>query len=293
MKKLKTFASKKPLLFSLLFMTFVLILSCAPTGKLYSPLLGKQYTVFLDELTGNIVTSIILIIVLIKFDLIKSIGLTSFSNRWKDWLIAWPFIIIILVNFLEVITGNLTIDTSKPVMIILFTLMNFFIGLSEELLVRGVILGVLLLKWGNTKKGIYLSVIVSSVLFGSAHILNLIGNPSILVATLSQVVYATFIGIFFAACVLRSKTIWPMIILHATIDFFGQVKLITIGGGIEALRMAEASISLQDALMSIVVTLIFSIYAFFLLRKVTPVDIQCKFSKKVNKNCGSETVHEC
>jgi membrane protease YdiL (CAAX protease family) len=293
MKKLKTFASKKPLLFSLLFMTFALILICAPTEKLYLSFCDNLCAVFLGQLTKNLVVSIILIIVLIKFDLIKSIGLNAFPNRWKDWFIAWPFIIIILVNFLEIITGDLTIDTSKPVMIILFTLMNFFIGFFEELLVRGVILGVLLLKWGNTKKGIYLSVIVSSVLFGSGHILNLIGNPSILVATLSQVVYATFIGIFFATCVLRSKTIWPMIILHATIDFLGQVKLITIGGGIEALRMAEASISLQDALMSIVVTLIFSIYAFFLLRKVTPADIQCKFSKKANKNCGSETVHEC
>lgn len=69
MKKLKTFALKNPILFSLLLMIFVLILFYAPTEKLYLSFCDKQYAKFLGELTNNMVVSII-IIVLIKFDLI-------------------------------------------------------------------------------------------------------------------------------------------------------------------------------------------------------------------------------
>jgi membrane protease YdiL (CAAX protease family) len=293
MKKLKTFALKKPILFSLLLMTFALIFFYVPTEKLCLPFCDKQCAEFLGVLINKMVVSSILVIVLIKFDLVKSIGLTVFPNRWKDWFIAWPFIIITLINFLPLINSSLIIDTSKPVMVSLFTLMNFSIGLSEELLVRGVILGMLLLKWGNTKKGIYISVIVSSAIFGSGHICNLIANPSFLVATLSQIVYATSIGIFFAACVLRSKTIWPMIIFHAAFDFAGELQLIAVGGGIEVANQITASTNLREALISILLCSILAIYGFFILRKVTPTDIQCKFSKKINENCNTEIVHEC
>ena len=115
-------------------------------------------------------------------------------------------------------------------MVSVFVLMNLFVGLAEELLFRGLILGILLLKWGNTQKGIYICVIVSSVMFGSAHIGNFIANSNILIATLSQIVYGIFIGIFFAACVLRSKTIWTVIILHAINDFSANLQQITMGG---------------------------------------------------------------
>jgi len=284
MKKLKTFAFKKPILFSILLMIFALMIFGAPTERLWLSFCDKQYATLLEELTNNMVVSMIVIILSIKLNLFSSLGLTVFAKRWKDLLIAWPLIILILISAFPVINGSLTIDTSKPVLVGLFTLMNFFIGLSEELLVRGVILCLLLMKLGNTKKGIYICVIVSSVIFGSAHIGNLIANPSFLIATLSQIVYATFFGIFFAACVLRSKTIWPMIVLHAAIDFFGQLQQIAIGGGSEAFNQAKASTNLQQALSSIVLSFIFLNYGLFILRKVTVADIQNKFSNVINKN---------
>lgn len=288
MKRLKAFAIENPILFSLLLMMLALIFFHAPTEKLYLSFCDIQYAKFLGELTNKMSVSIILIIVLIKFDLIKSIGLTDFPSRWKDWLIAWPLIMIIMISLLSLIFGSLELDTAKPVMIGIFTLMNFFIGLAEELLVRGLILGVLLLKWGNSKKGICSCVVVSSMIFGIAHIGNFIVNPSILVATLSQLVYATFIGIFFAACVLRSNTIWPVIIFHATLDFFGQIQQITVGGGIEAANKVTASITLQQALLPIVMYFMLAVYAFFILRKVTPADIQSKFFNNFNKNHSTQ-----
>jgi membrane protease YdiL (CAAX protease family) len=169
--------------------------------------------------------------------------------------------------------------------------MNFFIGLAEELLVRGLILGMLIMKWGNTKKGVYQSVIVSSLIFGCAHLGNIIIDPSLLVATLSQVLYATFIGVFFAACVLRSQSIWPAIILHATIDFVSQLQQITIGGGIETANQVTASVNLLQAMQPIIIYGMLASYGFFLLKKVTPVVIESKYTNQVFK-CTQQTTKD-
>src|SRR5690348_11174559 len=89
-----------------------------------------------------------------------------------------------------------------------YILDSFSIGFFEEVLVRGFILIVLLVKWGNTKQGIYFSVISCSIVFGLAHIINLINDPNLVIATLTQITYATSFGVIFAALVLRNRTIW-------------------------------------------------------------------------------------
>ena len=292
MNKLKTFALKKPILFSLLLMAFALIALYMPTEKLYYSFFDMQYSTFLGELTNNLVLGIILVVVLMKLDLIKSIGLTAFPSRWKDWLVAWPLMVVLLIGLLPLLSGDVIIDTSKPLMTSIFILMNFLIGLAEELLVRGVILGVLLLKWGNTKNGIMMCVIVSSVIFGGAHIGNFIADPDILVATLSQLIYATFIGMFFAALVIRSQTIWIAIILHGAIDFFGQLQQIAVGGGIEAAKQAAASTTLSQAMAPIIIYFMLASYAFFILKKATPEIIQAKFTNNIHKSGNINVANE-
>ena len=110
---------------------------------------------------------------------------------------------------------------------------------------------------------------------------NLIIDSNLLVATLSQVLYATFIGVFFAACVLRSQAIWPAIIFHATIDFVSQLQQIAVGEGIEATQQAAASLDIMQAIQPVIIYGMLASYGFFLLKKVTPSTIQAKFSDQV------------
>lgn len=271
---------KRPILYTLLLTAIALAIIYLPTKNLLLTLNDLQLTTFIGQLINNLIVSILLIFCLHKLDLVKSLGLTTIPKKLKDWLIAWPLLIILLLILLPIITGSLVIDLSKPFIVSLFTIMNFFIGLAEELLVRGFILSMLIMKWGTTKNGIYQSVIISSLIFGCAHLGNLIIDPGLIVATLSQVFYATFIGVFFAACVLRSQSIWPAIILHATIDFVGQLQQITIGGGIEAANQVTASVNLLQAMQPIILYGMLASYGFFLLKKVTPVTIESKFTNQ-------------
>jgi uncharacterized protein len=86
------------------------------------------------------------------------------------------------------------------------------IGFSEETIYRGLMLNAL------KAKGPWTAAIVTSVLFGLSHSLNLLSGKSG-VEILIQVAYALAIGFGFAAVALRTGLLWPLILVHALIDF--------------------------------------------------------------------------
>lgn len=93
-------------------------------------------------------------------------------------------------------------------------------GITEELTFRGIILpGILTHFEGH--RGIWIAVLISSVLFGSAHMVNLARQP--LEATLLQGTNALAIGLVLAAIYLRtSSLIFPMI-LHGVNDYISTI----------------------------------------------------------------------
>lgn len=120
---------------------------------------------------------------------------------------------------------------------------------------------------GNTRKGIYLAaVIVSSGLFGVLHIINLFMNRLTLLATVTQTIYALFFGVFFAACLLRTNSIWPVIVFHAIFDICGDLNAIAIGGNFGQIHQT----TWNDAITTVIITLPLFIYGLFILRKVKP-----------------------
>ncbi|HEV2656910.1 MAG TPA: CPBP family intramembrane glutamic endopeptidase, partial [Ktedonobacteraceae bacterium] len=87
-----------------------------------------------------------------------------------------------------------------------------FVGIAEEGLFRGIILNMLL------PKGIWKAVLLSSLLFGCVHILNVfVGFP--LNGALAEMLSALGFGMFLAAVRLRTNSLRPGIIAHALWDF--------------------------------------------------------------------------
>ena len=125
--------------------------------------------------------------------------------------------------------------------IAVFTVTMFFIGVSEEVLLRGTILNLLLERFSNTRCGIWAAVVIESAIFGALHLANVrIGVE--LEAACWQAVNAFMIGLVFSAIYVRCKNIWIPVFLHAAYDFialmnsgiFGQgthVDQINNGGG--------------------------------------------------------------
>ena len=93
------------------------------------------------------------------------------------------------------------------------------IGIGEEGVWR--VLGVNLFSWafGEGKKNGFFAVLIPSLVFGLAHLNNMIIPPVLINATIAQVFYATMIGLLFAVCYYKTGNVLPPIILHALFDF--------------------------------------------------------------------------
>jgi membrane protease YdiL (CAAX protease family) len=229
---------------------------------------SASYVVGIVEQGG---VSILLVVLLKKLGLMKEAGFTG-PSQWKQIWLLWPILLYTLLNGATApFDGTLTIDTGKPLLIILFILIYLSTGFLEEILFRGATLSILLRKWGTSRKNIYRIVLLSNLLFGSLHILNLIMGRRTLLSTGSQIIYGTFFGVFFAACFLRNKSIWPVIFGHALFDLCGNFSDIAVGSDTFGQVM---DLTPQNALIITLITLPLLIYGLIVLRKVEPIQIE-------------------
>jgi membrane protease YdiL (CAAX protease family) len=265
---MKRFAFDRPVIFSLLVILAAGLLTEIPFNVIFVPLVGNPGAEFLKVIIGHTLTGIILVGLLVKLGIFKNARFTP-PNQWKALWLAWPLVVITLLNLSSLIDGSLVVDTSRPVLIILYTFLALSIGFCEEVMGRGVVLSVMLRKWGDTRRGIYLAVLVSSALFGAAHIFNIVTGRLPLLANLTQIIYGFFFGVVFAACVLRNNAIWPMMIMHAAIDFAGGLRHIAVGGGSQT---DVANSTMTNAVIALIVTLPLFLYGLFILRKVAPFE---------------------
>jgi hypothetical protein len=139
-------------------------------------------------------------------------------------------------------------------MLIVFTAM---IGFAEEALCRGMMIQAFL------PRGPMQAAIISSLIFGSMHLIQIFYGMSVGMALLFAV-YAALIGFGFAAPYLRSGgAIWPLITVHALYDLLGK-----LGHGWGAQAQPTSSF---EVLVRLVLAILVGLYGFWLLRRKTPV----------------------
>lgn len=95
----------------------------------------------------------------------------------------------------------------------------FLIGVAEEFLCRGWLLNEFLERYGDSKKGIWYSIIISGIIFGLMHLGNIYTAGQDVPTTISQVISATGTGIFLGLIYYKTKNIWSVIFLHGFWDF--------------------------------------------------------------------------
>ncbi len=98
----------------------------------------------------------------------------------------------------------------------------FFIGLFEEAAFRGIILDLVLERYGRTKKGVFWSLVGTSAAFGAVHLLNLFAGAGV-GATLQQVGYSFLIGGMCGVVFVKTKCLPLAVLIHAVYDFCGYL----------------------------------------------------------------------
>jgi membrane protease YdiL (CAAX protease family) len=266
MEKLKGFATKRPILFSAVIIVLGIVLTEIPLKGLLAPYVGVQPAHYIALIVEQGLTGALFFYLLARFGWLKAGGFTPLW-QWRAVWLGWPLVIFTLLNASEFIGGPMYIDFSKPGLLALHLLTALSTGWVEEVMGRGLVLVAMLKTWGRSKRGIYAAVLTSSVLFGLAHLANFIAGRKPMLNSLTQVAFSLFFGVIFAACMLRNRSIWPMIVLHAAVDWGATLPEVAIGGG---LRTVAPLMTPANALASILITLPLLIYGLFILRKVEP-----------------------
>lgn len=242
-------------------------------GSILVGLFAADGSDYMQQFIG-VIPFFIFLIIMIVFAMKKKKILTSKGNGFGRGLLAGGLIIYVAVSAL--LSTFMTVDENGQDSFAVPTNMTFgaeqvwailaillSAGICEELMFRGIILNALRDRFGrDTFKGTVWAIVISGILFGCMHFINLLAGVS-LEAVLIQVIAVCGMGAFFGAVYCRSGNIWVTIFLHFLMDICVLLPMsMTDGAG-----LAE---SIDDTMANpakLVSLVLYGGVAAFLLRK--------------------------
>lgn len=170
------------------------------------PIRGKFGDSSIYMMISNIIITLLLVIFIKKYKLEEKYGLNQMPKNIKKYLYFMPMLILATVNF----WGGFGVSY-KGAELVYASISMLLIGFIEEVIFRG-----LLLKAVEKNKGLKKAIIISAITFGIGHILNFVSQTNL--ETFMQVIYAIAFGFMFVFVFIKSKSLWPCIILHSIVD---------------------------------------------------------------------------
>lgn len=139
-------------------------------------------------------------------------------GRPKALLYLIPCLIIAIDNFQfsAYFNGKMTLLRKEPLDFFLFAGYCLGVGLFEECIFRGIIFSVIAGLFPKDRKGFLSTYVISSVVFGAAHLFNGISGAVIL-----QVGYTCLTGGLFAFCLIKTQNILCCALIHGIYNFCG------------------------------------------------------------------------
>lgn len=170
--------------------------------------------------------------------------------------LAWLPMVYIVAGLLVATAAGL-----PPATVLLWIVLNtFLVGLSEELMFRGV-----LLQAARRSFGIWAAVGLTTLAFGAVHVLNVFITGELRPALL-QATAAALSGLLFIALRLRTGSLWPGMVVHALWDFATFV-LATAGRPDSHAGAADAPTGLAH-LLPVLLVLPNALYGLWLMRRI-------------------------
>ena len=198
---------------------YILLALCIIFWRTIAKLLGLEidFSPRTEKVLGTI-ERLILSLLWIKV-IIKS-GYAQFNGLCRR-KIANPYALLPPVGFVLLLLGMklLSLDNFRLSDMAIIAMFYLSVGMSEELLMRGIVFPFLIEKLGTSKKMIFLAALLSSIIFGLFHSINLMSSTRTSDEVLGQVVTAVPIGFFFAALLLKVENIWAVAFLHGLVNF--------------------------------------------------------------------------
>lgn len=189
---------------------------------------------YMASLVGEVIVSIYALILLLVFGygrIVKEKGVGFVKGFYvAGFFLGYVGLEVMAMSMMMAIKKGGAIQPA--LYILFFVLTMFFIGWAEEIVFRGVILNLLLERFSNSRGGIIVATVISSVMFGALHLNNYFAGVK-LESALVQAVQAMALGLVFSAVYVRTGNIWIGIIMHAAVDFVGLMSSGIFGIGTE------------------------------------------------------------
>jgi hypothetical protein len=201
---------------------------------------------------ADIIIAIAGILIVLRLSWFRKAGFATLGRRSDLVLYLLPAAIALLAL-------SEGIATSEASMVLLFAVSSLVIALAEETFFRGLIMQALV------PVGVRRAVIVSAVLFGFPHLFNAAGGVWDPLFTVADTFAAFGIGVTFAALLFRTGTIWPLIFIHALVNFTALLAL----GSIIVPAQSLLSLAITAAAGAVL-----TIYGLYLVRPGQPFRIR-------------------
>lgn len=218
-----TLKNQSPFIITIATLAAMALIMFLPTEVAFEKVINDEFKLEYVDLTFKMG-----FLFLIGYSFIRRMKTQALGGLSKEF--SWRFKYLNLIPVYLFIIGILSINSQdfsliNPVNLILLLFACLMVGFAEEYLFRGLLLPLFLKKYGMRANGIFISILLTSLFFGVFHLINLTkGDP--ISQVLVQVIFASFIGFFFGALLLKTKKLIPISITHGLINFFFSLSLL-------------------------------------------------------------------
>lgn len=251
----------------------ILIMIIEPVGAWTSIYWDSENVKFISKVIIRILILSILIWSVYKLIITPFIGIRL--KIQNPLVLSLPFFIIFmgLINNWEIYaSANLT-SVWK------FVATNLLIGLDEEFLFRGIIFPLFILAFIKKEKAIFWGVVLSSMLFGLVHFMNLRHQPGNYAGITSQVIFAFALGVFLCGLFLRTGNIMVVVLFHACINMILNASSLENDIS-KAFENSETPINdWSFSILSLILFAFFVFSGFFMVKQSDKKDILAKVRK--------------
>ena len=161
------------------------------------------------------------------------------------------FVVPFLPAVISLVAG---VELKSVLVVTQLLIVTAMVGFAEEAIFRGLMLNAL------KPRGEWTAVIVTSLLFGLSHSLNVLSGKNLAVVAV-QILYALAIGFVFAALVIKKGIIWPLVLAHFLIDFTAMI--------------GKTNFSLAwDSVLGVTITFVLGSYGLFVMLQKPDVNLR-------------------
>jgi membrane protease YdiL (CAAX protease family) len=259
--RFRDFARRRPGWLSLLITTIVLAVYFI-AGILAALSSRNALESNLVQALGRGLGAIAFAIIVFRLGWQQASGLNRLGSP-LPWFVGLSILGYEIITHVLPLAGDVNVGNEMSAEAVSVALNALATGPLEEIPFRGLVLIAFVQHWTFTERGIVKSVIAGSFFFGASHLIHLLlGRP--LPQALSIALNAFLAGIYYAAIVLRWKTLWPAVALHSLLNTLVAIVAFHTPGFEE-----PADVLLLAALLQVPVVLL----ALFVILRIKPEEI--------------------